>query len=341
MKLAGDDPDGIWVWTPDGYALMFQLPMMRDRHGCAAGDVNGDGLMDAYCQLGGDLGSGKPKTNELWIQVEPGEFEDQAVAWGVEDATGRGRWPVMLDYDGDDLLDIYVTNKRSRSPEFRSENRLFRNTGSGFEDAGTGATGRFGVMCVSAVDFNGDGWTDLKVCDGKGTLRFLQNERGSDFVDVTDVMSGGSKGWTDAAFADLNGDGMVDLALVGADRAQIRLSRGPDKWFTKLTREGPLGAKGWSVTIGDFYGDPSLDVYVVQQGANCTDLYGSAVNGADVVLEGPDWTYHRLWNHNLGCGDEAQTLDGELVLVTNGNAKTRGPVEVLNLRVPGPMGPRL
>ncbi len=40
-----------------------------DRHGCTAADVDGSGLPDLYCTVGGKRGSGL-KSNELWL--DPG-----------------------------------------------------------------------------------------------------------------------------------------------------------------------------------------------------------------------------------------------------------------------------
>lgn len=335
-KVASDGPDGFWLWTPDGYELLFLLPMLQDRHGCAAGDVNDDGATDVYCQLGGYKGSGILKSNELWIQTAPGVFEDQATDWGVDDPSGRGRWPVMLDFNNDGLLDLYVTNDGDRSDDLRSENMLWRNTGESFEEVVTDATGNWGSRCLNAVDFNGDGWTDLTMCDEGGNAYFFQNDNGTGFSDVSATMYEGRRSWKDMAFGDLDDDGDLDLVLVGPKLAQIRLNKGADKWFTKSAHKVALGDRGWGVTIGDFYGDEHLDIYVLQQGTDCAEVESAKVNGADILLVGPDWTYRPLWNHNLGCGDEALPLDGQLVLVSNGSDLSRGPLHIRDLRTEPP-----
>ena len=90
------------------------------------------------------------------------------------------------------------------------------------------------------------------------------------------------------------------------------------------------------MAIGDFYDDESLDVYVLQQGTDCTDIASSRVNGADILLVGPDWNYRRLWAHELGCGDEALPLDETLVLVSNGSHLSRGPLQIRDLRTEAP-----
>jgi hypothetical protein len=338
-KVSGDSWDGFWVWTPEGYELIFLLPTLNDRHGCTTGDVNGDGATDVYCQLGGFKGSGILKSNELWIQTAPGTFENQAVAWGVDDPSGRGRWPIMFDYDNDGLIDLYVTNDGNRTDGLRSENLLFRNLGDRFEEVVTGATGDLGSRCLNAVDFTGDGWSDLVLCDESGTIKFLENVEGTDFRDVSTTMYEGRRGWKDAAFDDLDQDGDIDMVLVGPQVVQIRLNKGADKWFKKSSWKATLGDRGWGVAIGDFYGDDNLDVYVLQQGTNCTEIAATQVNGADILFVGPDWTRRQLWAHELGCGDEALTLDEKLVLVSNGADLSRGPLNIRDLRTePPPVG---
>ena len=50
--------DQIYLQQPDGsFSPGFPLPP-RDRHGCAAGDINSDGRIDLFCALGAGGGEG-------------------------------------------------------------------------------------------------------------------------------------------------------------------------------------------------------------------------------------------------------------------------------------------
>ena len=58
-----------------------------DRRGCAAADVDGSGLPDLYCAVGGERGAGL-KANELWLDsggLAPREVGSTA---GVSDLRG-------------------------------------------------------------------------------------------------------------------------------------------------------------------------------------------------------------------------------------------------------------
>ncbi len=331
-KINPDDPDGIWRWTPDGYELMFLFPMFVDRHGCTSGDVNGDGRLDAYCQLGGFLGSGRLKSNELWIQTDDGSFVDRAEEWGVTDPSGRGRWPLMFDFDDDGRADLYLTNQPGRSDDLRSENILYRNTGSGFEEVVTAVTGELGFRCLGAADFTGDGWLDLALCSLDGSMQLFRNDRGEGFTDITADAFDGPSGWEDVEFADLDDDGRVDAVMVRRDRVDVRINGGEGTWFTAAAASFELDDRGWDVAVGDFVGNARLDIYVVQQGIDCADLDTGAPNGRDVVLVGPNWRRRGVPNVQLGCGNEAVTVDGTTVLVTNGYFRSRGPIDLIDLR---------
>ena len=67
-------------------------PVVRDRHGCATADFNGDGLLDVYIAIGGCKGTCR-NAKELWIQHPDHTFVDEAKKWGIDDPGGRGRVP--------------------------------------------------------------------------------------------------------------------------------------------------------------------------------------------------------------------------------------------------------
>src|SRR5262249_57892754 len=85
--------------------------------GVAAGDFDGDGLVDLYV-VGGDAG-----TNHLFHNQGDGTFIDVAAAAGVALPQSRSCGPVFADVDGDGRLDLLVPGVAGTKPT------LFRNQG--------------------------------------------------------------------------------------------------------------------------------------------------------------------------------------------------------------------
>jgi hypothetical protein len=175
----------------------------------------------------------------------PDLFEDVTAGSGIDFAYRNGEEanpPVRaileaigggvagFDFDGDELLDLYIPGggyfTGPENKEIRGHaGRLYRNLGKfKFEDVtekaglATLADGQpwFYSHGVAVADYDRDGWPDLLVT-GYGHIALFHNESdgngGRRFVDVT-AKAGLDKGitWaTSAAFADLDGDGFPDL----------------------------------------------------------------------------------------------------------------------------------
>ncbi|HYP14659.1 MAG TPA: VCBS repeat-containing protein, partial [Bryobacteraceae bacterium] len=133
----------------------------------------------------------------------------------------------LLDYDGDNLLDIFFTNgarlqdpmPRGAKPDKTAAaywNRLYRNQGNGrFEDvtdsAGVRGPASSYSMGAAVGDYDNDGDADLYVTAYGGNTMYRNNGDGT-FTDVTDDSGTGGSGWsTSAGFFDYNHDGKLDL----------------------------------------------------------------------------------------------------------------------------------
>jgi hypothetical protein len=328
--------DRIELQQPDGsFAPGFQLPL-ADRFGCAAGDVNLDSRVDLFCMTGAGGGEGT-KQNELWIARPDGTYINQGAAWGLADPYGRGRLPVMLDFNNDGLLDLYITNLAIRPDGQRSENILFLNTGTGsFQEAMVNGnkvkpTGPWGNNCVGADDWDRDGYKDLFVCGTR--LQLFRNAGGLDTDAPVSLLNAAPR---DATFADLNGDGWDDLVAVTARALQIRLNLGPAAdtatRFAQVARQIVL-VDGKSVAIGDLTGDGVNDIYVVQGSSN-------GGNADDLVLVGPNWDPLIPPPADTGVGDTAEFIDirgQKSVIVTNGDGYASGPVQFVSFRPAPPV----
>ena len=125
-----------------------------------------------------------------------------------------------LDYDGDGWLDVYVVQGGTFPPVESVSNQgdhLFHNRRDGsFEDV----TERAGIASfsggyghgVAVGDFDNDGHPDLFVTRWR-SYALYRNQGDGRFEDVTARAGlGGDRDWpTSAAFADLDGDGDLDL----------------------------------------------------------------------------------------------------------------------------------
>jgi hypothetical protein len=132
-----------------------------------------------------------------------------------------GAGGVVLDYDGDGLMDIYLVNSGptpvlSEAPAgtARLPNALYRNRGDGtFEDvtARAGVEGSGFATTAAAADYDNDGRTDLLVVNFGG-LTLYHNEGNGTFKDVTAQAGLTSKqAGISATFFDMDRDGYLDL----------------------------------------------------------------------------------------------------------------------------------
>lgn len=131
----------------------------------------------------------------------------------------------LLDYDGDGDLDIYVTNGPGAANSLYA-NRLEESRALRFEDvakaAGVAATDQDSTgVCFGDLDNDGD--PDLVVLGRSEPNRLFENRGDGTFRDAT-AKSGlgesgsGEKDWghTDCSVGDVDGDGLLDVAVANS-----------------------------------------------------------------------------------------------------------------------------
>jgi tetratricopeptide (TPR) repeat protein len=164
--------------------------------------------------------------------VTPPRFTDDAAGTGLLFVFDHGPTPEhllpetmsggvgLLDYDSDGRLDVYCVQGGPVVPQpgrTSTGDRLFRNRDDGtFEDvsesSGIAAMRRGYGHGVAVGDIDNDGRPDLFVTRF-GSYALYRNRGDGTYEDRTLAAGlGGDRGWpTSAAFADLDGDGDLDL----------------------------------------------------------------------------------------------------------------------------------
>jgi len=119
---------------------------------------------------------------------------------------------------------------------------------------------------VAAGDIDNDGWCDLYFCGLDNENKLYRNLGGWKFVDITSEAKVGCDGQdsTAAAFADVDGDGDLDLFVnsLGGGTRLFRNDTGLS--FTEVTQKAGLdsSAGSMSMTLADIENDGDLDLYV-------------------------------------------------------------------------------
>jgi hypothetical protein len=292
--------------------------------------VDGSGLPDLYCTVGGKRGSGL-KANELWLDPAGPAPREAAVELGVSDPTGRGRRASFLQASAGDVA-LVVTNSPTRVDGLPSIGRLFRTRdGAVFEGRPrTGYAARLGSLSTQDADFDGDGREDLLLVTGgaqaplqEGTRLYRNTPRG--LVDMTGRMGIRSFGERDAELIDVDGDARLDLVQLSETRiriSQLRRGRFHELYDRRLTG-------GRALSGGDVNGDGQDDLYLVRS--------SGTRNLEDILLvnrgAGRRWSSLPIPQAQAGDGDEAAAIDHDAnglddFVVLNGN-NARGPIQLI------------
>lgn len=238
--------------------------------GASVVDYDGDGDLDIFAGTEGG------QNNQLYRNLGNGQFEETASALGLT-STARARTGLWFDYNGDQLLDLFILG--DCYPQGCIDSivpLLYEQTESGtFIDVTVAANIDFGkkyetpddkaVGGTSVADINNDGYLDIlvSVWGGEFTL-FLNNSDGT-FTDIS--IASGLGGFPDRRwqpiFFDFNQDGYMDFYCNKDFGANELMINNGDNTFSDIASE--IGANTafneMGMTLGDYDNDGDMDIY--------------------------------------------------------------------------------
>jgi hypothetical protein len=333
-------------------------------------DVNRDGAPDVICVDSGAPGGDRAPDarNRLFINDGAGHFTDATDAWGLSSA-GYGMGVTAADFDGDGWTDLFFTS-------YGSGERLFRNTGTRFEDitdrAGALSDGAWSTS-AGALDLEGDGDLDLYVtryidyttenavrCYVNQTHtyctpdlyasvsdRVLRNDGNARFTDVSDevgIADLAGKGLA-LLLADIDGDRDVDAYLANdLTRNQLLMNDGYGHFNDIGLRSGvgysDAGKEeaGMGADLTDVDGDGRSDIVVTNFQAEPNSMYLQR-DGLNFRELSDAWGIGAVTRSRLGFGCDFFDVDNdgdEDLLVANGHVDDRVTSHTASVTFPQP-----
>lgn len=246
--------------------------------GIAVADVNADGLDDIY--LGGAMGF----SAKLFIQNPNGTFSQKQIPDFENDKGFEDVSALFFDANGNGNLDLYVVSGGNEHLANNSmyQDRLYLNDGKGNFIRSKNALPEFFTSggVVKAHDIDGNGQLDLFIGGRLTPGRYPETPDSHLLKNNNGIFTDATKEWsenlvniglvTDAAFADLDKDGVNELIITG-EWMPVSVFKFQNGKYRKTTENFGLANKtGWwySLTVEDLNGDGFPDIIAGNLGLN-------------------------------------------------------------------------
>jgi len=262
----GDNTVSILLGNGDGtFTAKPTLATGSGPYSLIAGDFNNDGKLDLAVT---NFANGAPSTVSIFIGNGDGTF-----AAGVTYAVGSGPISVVTgDFNGDGKLDLAVANQNDHSISI-----LIGNGDGTFQSQMVSLTGGSDVAAVATGDFDGDGKLDLAVTNpSANTVSVLLGNGNGTFQPPAPALYVTGDHPIAVSTADLNGDGILDLAVtnLSANTVSILLGNGDGTFQSKVdyTTTSGFDFGPSAMTTGDFNGDGKVDLAITNQHNNSVSI---------------------------------------------------------------------
>jgi hypothetical protein len=297
---------------------------------------------DLYCTLDGKSKSYctpesyKGASGTLYRNRGDGTFEDTTRKAGLFDPKSKALGVVMLDFDADGRMDIFVANDTQ-------PNRLYRNKGNGafddvavtagvaFDEAGVARAG----MGVDAADYDGSGRPSLIIGNFSNQMMSLyRNEGNGLFIDEAPATTIGRASLLTLTFAcffvDVDLDGRPDIfAANGHVADDINTVQRNVTYAEPPQLFRNLGGKKFddiSVKVGEAFKRPMVArgaAYADIDGDGDPDLLISANNGPARLLRNDRAAgHHQLRIKTIGTTSNKDGI-GARIAITTASGATR------------------
>ncbi|MFC2078939.1 FG-GAP repeat domain-containing protein [Candidatus Bipolaricaulota bacterium] len=229
--------------------------LTQQGHGLGIGDLDGDHDLDLFvtCAGYGDGTTMYNKPSRVYLNDGNGTFHDTGQDLG--DTVEGGNLVQLLDIDMDGDLDVFVLY-------YGSPSRIYLNDGRG-RFTQSAAEYPFGI---SWADLNDDGAVDAFIKDEGTGYSVLLNQGNGTLIDHWKLPASSLQiDYSNAAFADLDGDGDIDVLDTNGERdraapSTVLLNDGTGR-FTAVAAPHLSSHTAW-INLGDVNGDGRIDAFV-------------------------------------------------------------------------------
>jgi hypothetical protein len=306
--------------TPYGIALLFgnadgsfqsadAFDVPYAANSLVLGDLNGDGIPDlGVGVLGGvpQILQGRGDGSFILLPDQTGQVHSFQTYDGSVTAVG--------DFNGDHKLDLLNTGL-APYVEYGKGDGTFTFPTTPLLNGTTNIAGG------AAYDLNGDGRTDVVLCDYQSVLILMAQADGT-FISNSIYLPG--LGVAAPVFGDFNNDGKIDIAVSagGGTGVAILLGNG-DGTFTA----GPIylstGSQSSSIAVSDMDGDGNLDIIIPSNPTTPSFqiLYGNGDGTFQSPVSYPTphpVTIVAVSDLNLDNIPDVVSTDGDIITVTRG-----------------------